>query len=333
MNKRIISKGESTIYYRSDWPEAGWHKPVSKISTYPDETSVYLQQIRTGGAKIGWIVQQSELESTLYQLPIWELHVEVEDPAGAVLTAPFVATSGLQAAVDEGIQQLLAHPPWKTPAYVMSKVVKHEPLYQTLRQASFQEIEYRRLYYCQIQDIVAKASPFIGENITFTSLADVTPEELPVYQEQILGICWEGFHQKGYSRHFTDPLLLQRQPGIEYILAVMRLNFQTVASQLFLIAIDTQFEEVCGFTAIGKKIGLAGNRYSQLLSAVSRVHRGRGIYRGLTHLLSQKLPAEANLVNVTHTANLAIQRAYQNSGRLHLADTVVLRKFYAAPNG
>jgi hypothetical protein len=63
---------------------------------------------------------------------------------------------------------------------------------------------------------------------------------------------------------------------------------------------------------------------------VRKVYRGRGIYRGLTHLLSQALPQDAMLLNVTHADNAAIQRAYQDSGRVYLADTVVLRRVFQA---
>jgi hypothetical protein len=66
--------------------------------------------------------------------------------------------------------------------------------------------------------------------------------------------------------------------------------------------------------------------YTQLLSAVRNVHRGKGVYAGLTKLLAEILPNESQLLNVTHAENHAMQRAYQNTGRLHYADTLVLRR-------
>jgi len=110
----------------------------------------------------------------------------------------------------------------------------------------------------------------------------------------------------------------------------MALNFEQVTPSHFLVAVDIGSGQVCGFSAVGKKPGLKEDTYTQLLSAVQKAYRGRGIYRGLTHLLSQTLPQDATLLNIVHTDNRAIQRAYRDSGRAHLADTVVLRRVYGA---
>ena len=112
----------------------------------------------------------------------------------------------------------------------------------------------------------------------------------------------------------------------------MKLNFEHVMPSHFLVAVDIRFDRVCGFSAVGRKPGLNEELYTQLLSAVRKTYRGRGIYRGLTGLLSQTLPHDVPLLNVTHTDNRAMQRAYQDSGRVHLADTVVLRRVYNGVN-
>ena len=53
---------------------------------------------------------------------------------------------------------------------------------------------------------------------------------------------------------------------------------------------------------------------------------GQEIYRNLTNFFSQTLPPETSPSNVTHIDNHKIQRAHAASGRMHLADTVVLRR-------
>ena len=101
----------------------------------------------------------------------------------------------------------------------------------------------------------------------------------------------------------------------------MKLNFRYVPAHHFLVAIDRRVNDICGFSVIGKK----GKHYKQLLSAVQQAYRGQGVYGALTSLLSQTLPQDATLLNVTHADNRAMQKAYRRSGRVHLVDTVVLR--------
>jgi len=106
----------------------------------------------------------------------------------------------------------------------------------------------------------------------------------------------------------------------------MDLNLKEIPPAHFLLAVDERTKSVYGFSVIGNKIGLTGDNYTQLLSAVREQYRGQGIYRNLINFLSQKSPPEASLFNVTHIDNHKIQRAYAASGRMHLADTVVLRR-------
>jgi len=260
---------------------------------------------------------------------MWNLHFEVNDSRGDVLTA-HLDSAMLREHVDELVHQVMDAPPWNT-AYVCSKVVKGEPLYDALLRVGFEAVEHRRLYICQVRDIISgPLSPSAGD-IQLASFAAIAPEQIRSYREQILDICREAFDQKGYSRHFTDPVLLKRLPGIAYILAAMELNFERVEPAHFLVAVDVDSDhQVCGFSAIGRRSGFKAGICTQILSAVRKAYRGRGIYRGLTNLLSQTLPHDATLLNVTHVGNAAIQRAYQGSGRVHLADTVVLRRIFQA---
>jgi hypothetical protein len=315
------------MYYRSDWPEIGLSTALTERCPVDDDQG-WRQETKVAAGMLRWVATQSKFESNLYGLPMWNLRLEIEDADGDLLTAQ-LNSALLQKYVNDRVRQLLDTPPWRD-AYVSSKLVKGEPLYDALLQVGFQEIEHRRLYTCKIRDLVARQSPFSESNIRFTSLAAIAPEQLSSYQEQILDICREAFDQKGHSRHFTDPALLERLPGIAYTLAVMELNFEHVAPHHFLVAADIGSEQVCGFSAVGKKPGLEEDTYTQLLSAVRNAYRGRGIYRGLTYLLSQTLPQEATLLNVTHVGNRAIQRAYQDSGRVCLADTVISRRVFHA---
>lgn len=315
------------MYYRSDWPEIGWLESCHATGViHHQQNSHWIQESVIAGICLQWVVTRNDFETNLYNIPIWNLHVEIDDLQNKFLSPQFKHPT-LQEAVNESIQQLLSSPPWDKTAYISSKVVKDEPLYHALLQSGFEEIEHRRLYHCQIQDIVG-SRPTFHDTLALTSLAEIPTDQHEEYQAQILDICRETFGTKGYSRHYTDPILLQKLPGIAYTLAVMQLNFEQIDPAYFFVAIDTATNILCGFSVIGRKPDLGENRYTQLLSAVRQTYWGQGIYRGLTHLLSQRLPGEAMLLNVTHTANLSIQRAYQNSGRLHLADTVVLRKFY-----
>jgi hypothetical protein len=111
-------------------------------------------------------------------------------------------------------------------------------------------------------------------------------------------------------------------------MAVMNLNLDHVPPDRILVAIDTSADRVCGFSAIGRKPGLNEAVCTQLLSAVQGAYRRQGVYRGLTRLLASNLSKEVTLLNVVQADNHAIQRAYQGSGRVHLADTQVLRRVY-----
>ena len=319
---------EISLHYRSDWPEVGWSRPLKEnVAAHQSNNQHWRMETIISGVKFRWVVIRSEFESNLYRLPIWSLHLEIEELSAGEALTPQLEHPILQKALVSELRQLLHAPPWGKTAYVVSKLLKTEPLYQALLHAGFQEIECRRLYHCKIRDIATQNSAFAGENVYFSSLAAVSKEEHSMYREQILCICKEVF-LKGYSRYFTDPVLLERQPGIAYILAMMQLNFERVPPSHFLIAVDRTKNRVCGFSVIGKKSGFEEAQYTQLLSAVQKTYQGQGIYRGLTRCLSKIMPQHAMLLNVTHEENLAIQQAYQKSGRVHLADTVVMRKLY-----
>ena len=325
------------MHYRSDWPEVGWSTPLreqplreqppGRVAASVDDHQAWAQETRFAGAVFRWIATHSEFESQLYGLPIWNLRIEVDDPAGNLLTAG-LDTPALRQFVSERACQLFDLSPWGG-AYVSVKVVRDEPLYGALRQLGYGKVEHRRIYACKVRDIVCGVSASAKSRIRFTSLAAVGPDRISAYREQVLDICREAFEEKGHSRHFLDPVLLERSPGIAYILAVMALNFEHATPDHFLVANDVSSDRVCGFSVVGSKPGLEGDVYAQLLSAVRAAYRGQGIYRGLSHLLSRTLPQDATLLNVTHVDNLAMQRAYRDSGRVHVADVVVLRRMYA----
>jgi hypothetical protein len=227
----------------------------------------------------------------------------------------------------EGVRKLMASPNWEN-AYISAKVVKEETLYSALLQYGFQTIEFRRIYSCKIHELESSEFADPENRILYSTLATIPSLDIASHQEQILAITKDSFAQNGHTRHFTDSFLFNRCPGIKYILEVMKLNFENIAPSNFLLAFDNDLSAVCGFSVVGRKPCLQGNIYTQLLSAVSREYRGRGIYRGLTHLLSQTFPPDAQLLNVTHVENHKIQRAYEGSGRKHLADTVVMRRIF-----
>jgi hypothetical protein len=330
------SKKSKAMYYKSDWPEVGLPTALNKPrSSAGFNTNLgdgrWVKETRISNIVSRWVAKQSGFESNLYRFPVWSLYWEIYDTDSNLLTVRLDAPPLLEL-VDEAVRQLTDVLPWDT-AYVFAKLVKDEPLYDALYQVGFEEVEHRCIYRCHVRDIVFKTALFAQDGIRFTSLAAIAPKQLPAYRQQILDICREAFEGKGHSRHFTDPILLKRQPGIAYILDVMALNFEYVMPDHFLVAVDTGSDQVCGFSVVGKKTGLGEDVYTQLLSVVSQTYRGRGIYRGLTSLMPRILPQDATLLNVTHAGNRATHRAYQNSGRVHLVDTVVLRRFYDGASG
>jgi ribosomal protein S18 acetylase RimI-like enzyme len=319
------------MYYRSDWPEAGLPDSLSeqRPADFPvprSDCRSWVQQAELCGALFRWSASPSEFESALYGLPVWNLHFEIEDPVGDVL----VSSPGdpkLAEHVGGLASQILDDPPWGS-GYVSAKVVGGEPPSEALLSTGFVPVEYRRLFRCKVRDHAVRQDARPQTGLWVTSLASVPAHRLESYREQVLDICRQAFGERGLSRHFTDPILLARLPGIVYIMALMRQNFEHVPLDRFLVAIDTATDEVCGFSAIGRKPGLGETTFTQLLSAVHKAYRGQGVYQGLTRLLSETLPQDATLLNVVQTGNRAIQRAYEGSGRLHLADTVVLRRVF-----
>jgi len=273
------------------------------------------------------MAQPSEFESSLYGLPIWSLYVELEgrgdDLSGALRWSESSRIHSFRGALAD----LLLTAPFCDCGHVYAKVVEDEIGHDLLLEAGFEAVERRRLYTCQIQEITCGPLPPSAGHIRLGTLAAFELGELPDRQGQILDVCREAF-ARGHSRHFTDPVLLEQVPGVEYILHVMELNFERIAPECFLVATDDDSDQICGVTVVGRKPGLGSGTYTQLLSAVRKAYRGRGIYRGLVHLLSNRLPADARLLNVTHVDNQAMQRAYRGSGRFHLADTVVLKRVF-----
>jgi ribosomal protein S18 acetylase RimI-like enzyme len=319
-------------YYRSDWPEIGLLSPLNE----PNEDSVldtvscndrtWAFEKQMFGDLFRWTAIKNVFESNLYEFPIWDIHLTVNNPDGNLLNDR-LDNQALIEAINGETQRLFSLPPWDE-AYVTAKLVKGEPLHKALAQIGFEEIEHRRLYGCTIQDLKSETDlSSFDQSIQFTAFSAVPPALAATYKKNILNICRKAF-ASGYSRHFADLFLLDRRGGLDYIISVMNLNFQNLDPNYIFIAIDNDNCKVCGFSAVGKKSGLKGKRFTQLLSAVDNEYRGRGIYRGLTLLLSKTLPADAELLNVTHVANTKIQRAYRDSGRNHVADTVILRRIF-----
>ena len=332
LKKKYDVKDEGLkMFYRSDWPEVGLSMPVNKLDSQAhifqfQADKTWVQEKIISGVESRWIATRSTFETNLYGLPVWNLHFELEDEAGAMLNLR-LDDPKLQDIIKIRINRLVKAPPWKT-AYVMSKLVKNEFLYDALHKVGFEEVECRCLYRSNVRDIASKTLPFSQDNIKVTSLAAIAPEQIPSYRQQVLEICQEAFENEGYSRHFTDPVLKERLPGVAYIQAVMALNFKHIAPNHFLVALDICSNNVCGFSVVGKKPGLSKNIYTQLLSVVKKEYRGQKIYHAFSSCLLQILSPDSILLNVTHSKNRNIQKAYRKSGRVHLVDTVVMRRLF-----
>lgn len=324
---------QSRRHHRTDWPELGWLHPLRDDShtadSYPEsrhqEDCFYQISLSSGVCR--WLAAPNTFEQALYHLPVWNLWLELEAFTHSAHTV-HEAFPEFESLVKSETAKAFRQAPWKMPAYVACKAVEGAPLAHALLDAGFQPIEHRKLYYCSVKELARNNRPFTNSSISFQSIADLPERDVALYHEQILDICSETFDRQGHSRHFTDPVLLERHPGITYTLAVMRHNFESLPPNQILLALDQEAGQVCGFSVFGQKFGLEEQVYTQLLSAVRKRYQGQGIYGGLSDFLMQRLPAEARLLNVTHAENHAIQRAYQKSGRRHLADTVILRKMY-----
>ena len=318
------------MYHQSNWPEIGLSTALGEGSLPPfqspsGDAARWVREMRFAGLAVRWIASRNAFESQLYGFPIWEFHVEAGD-GGAVSSAP-VFLALLEDHLCAEIDRLPGTVPWE-PAYVFSKVVAGEPLHRALARSGFQQIEHRRLYKTPVRDMIDRQGAAGDRALRFVTLEDLAPADRAPWLERILGICHEAFGTKGFSRHFTDPFLLERRAGLDYILAVMQMNFERLQPADFLVAVDDAADRVAGFSVVGKKPGLAGASHTQLLSAVANDYRGRGVYQGLTQLLWRTLPRDATLLNVTHAENRAMQRAYLQGARVHLADTVLMRRVF-----
>jgi GNAT superfamily N-acetyltransferase len=311
------------MYYRSDWPQLGLDGPLSD-----GNSRVYSEAWQgTGNSKWRWISELDDFESQLYEIPIWNLRLEILDSGEGWLAGGLNNNTRLTHSLQDILQQFLERAPWSH-AYVAAKVVQDEPLCQVLIDAGFEQVEHRCLYRSNVGKLrISRDS--LNNSVRYQSLAAVASNQRDGAREQILEICKEGF-KRGYSRHFSDDFLLQRAPGLTYILDVMKRNFERVPLHLFLLALDADSDRLCGFSILGERPGRGEPQYTQLLSAVRKAYRGKGVYAGLTQLLTETLPNEAQLLNFTHAENHAMRRAYQNTGRLHYADTLVLRRIFGS---
>ena len=317
-------------YYRSDWVELGFRHPISKTrvgtsvkDSSTNDNNYLLCEMEISDALFRCVATKNVFESSLYRFPMWDLSFEI-DNAEPLFRNGILNRLLLEEPSRSVIQNLIHKPPWPQ-AYLCVKLVKQELFHEIFTSLGFEEVEHRRLFGCKIEQLGGRHEPDNPSHLRFVSLASAPDEKLAAYQKQIIDICREAF-TAGFSRHFNDPFLLDRIPGTEYIVAVMGLNFDRLPKEQFLVALDDQTDEICAFTVVGTKPGIQQNIYTQLLSAVRAKSRGQGIYRGLTRLLFKTFPKDAGLLNVTHADNTKIQRAYQNSGREYLADTVVLRR-------
>lgn len=320
------------MYYRSDWPEKGFETRLNdsdntNLNGQLNKKDCQIIEKKFSGSILRCVLHKNEFESEFYKFPIYELFFTVTD-SDKISIGDRLNNDLLQSSIDEVIQRLVESKTCLGNAYIAAKLVKHEPFYKVLVKYGFDEVENRRLYICKIKALRSEKLSYINDNIKYTSLASTPEKKISEYRDQILDICEKAFGSKGLSRHFCDPFLIVRQPYKNYILSVMALNFKHVPLNQFLIAADSELKQIYGFSVVGKKPGLKGDVYSQLLSATQKEYRGKGIYRGLTVKLYQSFPKDATLLNVTHVANEKIQRAYKKSGRQHLSDTVILRRVF-----
>jgi hypothetical protein len=308
------------MFTRSDWPETGLPGAIGDAGPAAPGQSDWVDQTRVGSLGLRWVASTDAFESGLYQLPVVSARVEMEASDAASLAR---AEGKVEDDFLHWIRTLVAAIPWPE-CYLLAKVVPRGLLHDALAECGFAEVERRSLYRTRVGDVSA-ASP--GSGFVFTTMAEVEPGARARYRGEMLEICAEAF-ASGHSRHFKDPFLLARAPGLAYIRAAMQLNFERVDAAFLLLATDPVGDRLCGFSVVGPKRGLPGETFTQLLTGVREEYRGRGVYQGLTGLLKRALPPDGVLLNATHADNAAMEAAYRRSGRIHLADTVVLRRVF-----
>jgi hypothetical protein len=263
----------------------------------------------------------NEFETGFYEVACWDFRLELYCPDG---TMDPLNAIGLRGFLEESIANLLDAISGEA-VYVSSKVVASEPLYRDLVTIGFEQVEHRSIYKCKVGELIVAEQSNTEKVLDYLSLAQMPRDLRGSYRRQLLEVCAESFGD-GWSRHFRDPCLINIRSGVEYILGLMHRNFQNIAPEGFLLAVDQVDGTLAGFSVVGRKPNLEKETYTQLLSAVRPSYRGAGVYRGLTRLLRSSFPEDAVLLNVTHIQNESIQRAYKDSGRMPLADTVVVRR-------
>jgi len=282
-------------YYRSDWPEVGRQRAVNRQSCPrppADRTGYKVLEQEVSGAIVRCIAVRDDFESALYDFPIWYLSMEIMGPKVCLTNSRFENDS-LQKAVENLIRRLLAAPPWHS-GYVAAKLVEGEPLFDLLVRHEFKIVEKRRIFSCRIGELLSPKDRCPGDEILFMALAEIPENQIMLYREQILTCSRRVFSDNGFTRHFNDPFLLAKRPGIDYILAAMALNFKRIAPDHFLLAVKKDFTRLCGFSVVGEKAGPGNRIFSQLLSAVNHEYRGRGIYGGFTRLIKNPYPTGPN---------------------------------------
>lgn len=313
------------MFYRSDWAEAGFTSPFQH-GAREESSGTVLSESGFSGSLIRWLIRESVFETSFYGFPVKELVLEISGINGAQ-SETLLKSNSWRDAISHATFQVIGDPALKG-VYLFSKVLREEPLYKALLQNGFQEVESRKLYGCRFRDLETarndRSSPGEFEFCTLETLSTINSEDA---RSQILDLCRRSF-ERGHTRHYVDSFLSDRKPGVEYILALMELNFRNLPPENFLVAVDTERIAICGFSVIGRKPGIDEDSCSQLLSAVSPDYRGRGLYRRLSFLAAANFPPDSLLLNVTHSSNLKIQRAYRDSGRRHTVDTFVLRRVF-----
>jgi len=317
---------ESEVY-RSDWPEAGWQTPaVAGMLAGPEDHAARTLSFTVNGKPAQWVAVYNAFESELYGMQVWELRLEAECDLSTVNGRQAgQALYDLSGSLDAFIEGHRCEAD-----YWAAKAVAKEPWTALFLEAGFEPVEHRVLYRTRVRDLTMSGEKGNATDIPIASLSEYPGSDQNRRRDQILALCEAEFAGGGYSRHFGDPVLTRIRPGVEYIVAIMRLNYRRLPSNRFCIAVDRQSDAVCGFTVLGEKSQGMEKTYTQLLSVVHKDFRGLGVYERLSIAALQSLPPEAMILNVTHKENRSIQRAYARHGRRRVADVQLFRRAFVA---
>ena len=314
--------------YWSDWPERGLSQNICETiyGTVEPPLAIYRQIRGHDGAEYELFCTEDAFESQLYGFSVRIITLCVRGEDENRLKCLMSERTRIKE-IENNLYRAINDIQWSN-SYVYAKVVRDEPFEKILAHCDFEVVENRKIFLTCNVNLISENDKSNNYAISCISLEYMGREKRQEAQQAIRSICNEAFEEKGFSRHFSDSLLLKHMSGAQYMEAAIAKNFDSLVSANFVIARDNRSNEICGFTILVNRHQPDGLLFIQLLSVVRKKYRRRGVYPALTAYLSTIMPPDAMLLNITHLENNSMLQAYAANNRKHLADTIVMRRWF-----